>query len=528
MNRKRLWLRGAAALAAVLATVGLGSCSQEELGGGERLPEGEYPLEISSVTVDGDVQTRVVVVGKNSWSDNDMIGVRIGSGTVGKYTLNADGTVNKAYEPVFWQNTAQASVDAWYPYTTQTDRDISNQAEGFAEFDYLYAFADRQSYKNPVTLTFKHRMAKVSYTLTKGDGVTDDELNDATVSIAGHTKADFKKGMLSGTTDGWITSCYLPSPTTKSGEALVVPQSRTGKPLIKVSINDNDFTYTPAGTVRFKAGKNYQYNITVKRTGIEVTGCTITAWGNGNSGSGSMTWYDPDKVINLNTSGAVTISNSGKYLITGTGKNTVTISGGSPTIVLKDVNISDAYPPIEVTGSNPTFILEGNNTLSTKQGKGALYNVPGTTITIDGNGTLTANGAWNTAGIGAGTTSDFSGNSCGKIIIKGGTIYASGSGGAAAIGCGYWGNCEGIEILGGTVTAQTLGNYQNNTIASIGTGHDSSCTYVELAKCTIYSKLHEPQHQAIRATRVTPAYDNIAALKAAGVTIYVRDVLYTN
>lgn len=122
-------------------------------------------------------------------------------------------------------------------------------------------------------------MAKVSYTLEKGDGITDGDLNGAAVQIAGYTKASFSEGILTGTDDGWIT------PTATDCEALLVPQDMTGKPLIKVSINDNYFIYTPdtkdAGNLQ--AGCHYSYTITVKANGIEVTAETGGEWMEGDS-----------------------------------------------------------------------------------------------------------------------------------------------------------------------------------------------------------------------------------------------------
>ena len=52
----------------------------------------------------------------------------------------------------------------------------------------------------------------------------------------------------------------------------------TGKPLIRISIGSNDFTYTPeteaAGKFGFFGGKRYAYTITVKASGIEVQAVT--------------------------------------------------------------------------------------------------------------------------------------------------------------------------------------------------------------------------------------------------------------
>lgn len=280
MKRSKTQLLRSLAAAMLLGTA-FASCSQDDMpqAGGTPLPDGEYPLTLTA-RVDG-MNTRTA--GKDEWTVGDEIGVRIGvDGAIGHYRLNVSngtGTVEEAIIPVYWQNTAPSTVTAWYPYDAQLNVNISDQSsEGFAEIDFLTATAPEQSYKNPVSLKFKHQMAKVSYTLHAGDDVTNEELEGATVQIAGCTKASFSEGELTGADDGWITPA-------SDREALLVPQDMTDRPFIKVSINGKDFTYTPstekAGNLQ--AGSHNTYTITVKRDKIVVEAGQSVAWGNGGS-----------------------------------------------------------------------------------------------------------------------------------------------------------------------------------------------------------------------------------------------------
>ena len=279
MKRSKTQLLRSLAAAMLLGTA-FASCSQDDMPqtGGTPLPEGEYPLTLTA-RVDG-MNTRTA--GKDEWTVGDEIGVRIGAdGTIGHYRLNVSngtGTVEEAIIPVYWQNTNSSTVTAWYPYDAQLNVNISDQSKGFAEIDFLTATATDQSYKSPVSLDFKHQMAKVSYTLQAGDGITDENLEGATVQIAGCTKASFSEGELTGMDDGWI----IPA---SDREALLVPQDMTGRPFIKVSINGKDFTYTPstkpAGNLQ--AGCHNTYTITVKGDKIVVETSQSVAWGNGGS-----------------------------------------------------------------------------------------------------------------------------------------------------------------------------------------------------------------------------------------------------
>ena len=271
--------------AAMLLGAGLASCSQDDFADkpqGGSLPDGEYPLTLTA-RVDG-MATRTS--GKDAWADGDEIGVRIGAdGATGHYELNANGSVKEIITPVYWQNTASATVTAWYPYGEQTNVDISDQSEGFAAFDFLTATAEEQNYQSTVSLSFKHQMAKVSYTL-QGDGVTDEELQTAVVTLLGDATATFKDGVLeqADQTDGEITSCY--NGDTRTGAALFVPQDMTNKAFIKVSMNNNTLTYTPTteDSGILMAGKVNSYTITVKADGIEVTTATGGEWNDsGNS-----------------------------------------------------------------------------------------------------------------------------------------------------------------------------------------------------------------------------------------------------
>lgn len=248
----------------------MSSCGAENLEEkGTPLPDGEYPLQLTA-SVDG-MMSRTA--GKDAWADGDVIGVRIGDSAPGKYKLNADGGVKEFVTPLYWQNTASATVTAWYPYEPQTDVNISNQSAGFEAFDFLYASAENQSYLSPTALKFKHQMAKVKYTLVAGDGVTDDELSGVTVQIYGSTLVSFDKGTLTGTNEGWITPA-------SDNEALLPSCDMEGKKFIKVNVNGTDFYYTPKNQEEgsLKAGKMNTYTITVNAKSIDVEAVSGGEW----------------------------------------------------------------------------------------------------------------------------------------------------------------------------------------------------------------------------------------------------------
>lgn len=272
------WIKYGWETAAVLLL--FASCSRDGLpGDGDTLPEGKYPLALTA-EMDG-MKTRAA--GKDAWTDGDEIGVRIGAdGAAGRYKLKADGTVKEAVTPVYWQNSAFATVKAWYPYAAQTN--INDQSNGYAAYDFLTATAENQNYQTSVTLNFEHQMAKVKYILQAGNGITADELATATVSIYGYTQVSFLQGVLSGSGDGWIAPSVSASAT--EGEALLVPQNMAGKSFIRVTINGLSHVYTPkAGenVGNLVAGNAYTYTITVSVYDIKVQAVTGGTWSDGGS-----------------------------------------------------------------------------------------------------------------------------------------------------------------------------------------------------------------------------------------------------
>ena len=123
----------------------------------------------------------------------------------------------------------------------------------------------------------------------------------------------------------------------------------------------------------------------------------------------------------------------------------ISIADGA-TVTLKDVTITNLGNGCHWAGINcpgdARLVLEGANTVCAGGNGGGYHNYPGIwiapekTLTIQGDGSLTAysgtgNAAWG-SGIGGGYEID-----CGNIVIEGGTITATGGNSAAGIGCGY-------------------------------------------------------------------------------------------
>ncbi len=174
------------------------------------------------------------------------------------------------------------------------------------------------------------------------------------------------------------------------------------------------------------------------------------------------------------------------YILTGTlaGNYKITIAENA-NVELKDVTInggnnsSTKWAGLTCDG-NATITISGTNTVKEFYYKypGIQAGKTGTTLTINGTGTLTATGGDFAAGIGSG----YDGASCGHITISGGTVNASSSMNGASIGSGFKGSsCGAITISGGTVNASSA-QYG----AGIGSGYaNSSCGNITISGGTV-------------------------------------------
>ena len=147
----------------LMAAILLAACTQDELAEqGTALPDGEYPLQIGSVSITAEASeepwTRVTEKPDGSgsvWQPNDAITVSL-DGETATYTY--DGSAWTSDAPLYWKNTQTAEVTAWYP-ATDGALYLGGQDNGLVYV--LRATADNASHNTPVNLQFEHQLAKV-------------------------------------------------------------------------------------------------------------------------------------------------------------------------------------------------------------------------------------------------------------------------------------------------------------------------------------------------------------------------------
>ena len=433
----------------------LAACTQDEPGGqGNELPYGEYPLQISGVTLDVESsaepwsaegpQTRVTednTDGKSSvweWNGSEMIGVRLGNETA-TYTLSADKNLITDRQ-LYWTSTAPTTVTAWYP--TDETVNLSDQSEGLAYM--LKAEVSNATYNNEITLGFKHQLAKVRVVL----GGTQAALAQS-VEVYGYTTCTNNEGTsIAGSTQDWIKMKHTTyADGTECWEANVVPGNITLENFVR--INGQTATINDGFPTTLDASTMYTIDLTVGENQIF---------------------------------GGETITKPGEYIVKGTVTESITLDSEDITLILEDADINTNGIAINIVSGNPTLKIQGTENTVKSATSTAIHVGNGCTLTIEGvNGTadkLKAEGGKNEGTVygsgnaGAGIGSSNGGN----IIIRNITIEAQGNswyhylgyvqGGGAAIGSSGPGYCGDITITDATITA-IGGHYA----AAIGMGY---------------------------------------------------------
>ena len=295
--RHRLFIPAATALLFALA-----ACTQDELAGDNRLPEGEYPVVIRATGLSVEAtplaapSTRASVDG--DWQGVTSVALKMGD-AVKEYTVTAStdfksATLSRENDPYYWTSRDPITVSAWWPFNNaditqmpavKVAEDQSKLAD-FQNSDFISAENRKVEFNNP-TLEFTHRTARVTIELKPGTGFTS--VAGATVSLVS-LSAD----------NGNPTAIKTYNASGNTYEALTAPQTvAAGKPFVKVELGGGTFYFRPQNNVVLEAGSRYKYTVKVNSTGLTLEDCTIGSWADGGGESGAA--EDLDYIYDSNT-----------------------------------------------------------------------------------------------------------------------------------------------------------------------------------------------------------------------------------
>lgn len=270
--------------AATALLFALAACTQDELAGDNRLPEGEYPVVIRATGLSVEAtplaapSTRAAVDG--DWQGVTSVALKMGD-AVKEYTVTAStdfksATLSRENDPYYWTSRDPITISAWWPFdnaditqmpAVKVAEDQSKLAD-FQNSDFISAENRKVEFNNP-TLEFTHRTARVTIELKPGTGFTS--VAGATVSLVS-LSAD----------NGNPTAIKTYNASGNTYEALTAPQTvAAGKPFVKVKLGGGTFYFRPQNNVVLEAGNRYKYTVKVNATGLTLEGCTIGEWADG-------------------------------------------------------------------------------------------------------------------------------------------------------------------------------------------------------------------------------------------------------
>ena len=328
---------------------------------------------------------------------------------------------------------------------------------------------------------------------TKSDIGGGNGGSTGTVTITGGS-VKTTNSVLTGVINGNDTVyCTVVDLTDEYGtEAAVTDASETayGMKDVMTDADGKIYMYLPAGETSILLGM-YYYTGTVSAEAGADNCLTRGKCRYDLQVVGDPTYYNRDEdshIIQIKDGANLTIKSADGYGKDNYSQTRIQIEANASVTLTLDGAYMDASEipyissPIlipENSTGNVNIILKGENGLKAGdyyaaiQKNGDAENIG--TLTISGDGSLTATGGYNAAGIGSGSNKPVK-----NIVISSGTVTAIGGYSAAGIGSGYYGAGSNITISGGTVTATG-----GNNGAGIGSGNGRSGSNITISGGTV-------------------------------------------
>lgn len=295
-----------------LAVLALSACTNDDLPGGNTLPEGAVHI---TAGIEG-VQTRAPQLdanGAGSFESTDMWGMYTFTGDAASPAYSNQNIAYRAdnSNPLKWKDlseTEAVTFSAHYPRITGTMPDIDDPAaymympQAWNHTDDLLHATATASKGETVALTFKHLMHRLVVNLAAGDGMEGADLSSALINSAakdGYTPtmfANVEVNLLTGAvTYGKATgSVMLSNGSNGNADWIVAPQDLTaGAEWLKITIGEDVWYYhvpadlnpaEPGNQTRLESGKQLTLNLKLKKnsgtgdTEVELTGSNISGW----------------------------------------------------------------------------------------------------------------------------------------------------------------------------------------------------------------------------------------------------------
>ncbi len=221
--------------------------------------------------------------------------------TNGIYFQDANETVTFAAYGPYRSSADNATLPGTDGVISGISTDAQSSREAQKAFDFIYASGATASQGSP-TVEFKednrfcHVMSRLIIIVKAGGGLTADDVKAATYTLGGliHsgtfdvTKGEAKADASTKATADWSLSANSLKDATGdlTFTSILYPQTLTGALTFKATVDGQTYSNTTSINPSLAAGTSYTYTITVNKTGLTVSGCTIGDWTSGKEGSG--------------------------------------------------------------------------------------------------------------------------------------------------------------------------------------------------------------------------------------------------
>ena len=250
------------------------SCSTEDTA--STTPNGKVAVQFT-----GGISVNTRAAGQD-WADGDKIGIFMIE--AGK-TLSADA-ISEGVDNVCYQSNGSIDVDfySYYPQTTVNDYKVAlNMADQKSQeaIDFMYAKTTGCNKATPqVDLKFNHKLSKLILNVQAGNGLTQDDLNNLTVTIKDqNTTATFN--LADGVISGEGNPDNIQMKATQVGkiyEAILLPTESTTREIEFNLNNGHDAPFVWKMDSELKGGNLYNYTtVKLTRTTVDMMG-TIESW----------------------------------------------------------------------------------------------------------------------------------------------------------------------------------------------------------------------------------------------------------
>lgn len=319
-------------ITALLVTLIPVACTNDDLPGGNTLPEGAVHI---TAGIEG-MQTRAPQLdadGAGSFEATDMWGMYTFTGDAISPAYSNENIAYRAdnSNPLYWKDLSETSPVTFSAHYPRITANITNPAaylylpEKWNNTDDLLYATATASKGGTVALTFKHLMHRLVVHLKAGEGMTGTDLSSALINSAAEDNAptmaaNVEVNLLAGAVNygSATSSVILSNGGGADADWIVVPQDLTaGEEWLKITVSGDVWYYHVPATLnssntqhptRLESGKRLTLNLTLKKspdtgnTEVELTSSEISGWDTqppiddtidiGGGGSGIVTTYD--------------------------------------------------------------------------------------------------------------------------------------------------------------------------------------------------------------------------------------------